>query len=62
MLGVAATGIVALLVWKALALFLLPFLGLAIGFLFVVVKIVFWGVIICLGIWIYRRMARRQEC
>jgi len=60
-LGVAATGVVAVLLWKVLLIFLLPLVGIAVGFLFLVAKIVFVGVMVCVAIWLYRRLARREE-
>ncbi len=60
-LGVAATGLVAVLLWKVLLVFLLPIFGIAVGFLFLVVKLVFWGVVVCVAIWLFRRLARREE-
>ena len=59
-LGVAATGVVAFLVWKVVMLALLPLIGIAVGFVFLVVKIVFWCLVICLAIWVFRRMGRRE--
>jgi hypothetical protein len=59
--GVAATGVVALLLWKVLAAFLLPLIGIAVGFFFLVAKLVFWGVMICVAIWLFRRLSRREE-
>ena len=59
--GVAATGVVAFLLWKVLAVFLLPLIGVAVGFLLLIAKIVFFGVMICIAVWLYRRMARREE-
>ena len=60
-LGVAATGVVAFLVWKVVMLALLPLIGIAVGFMFLVAKIVFWCVVICIAIWVFRRMGRREE-
>ena len=60
-LGVAATGVVAVVLWKVLLVFLLPLIGIAAGFLFLVVKIVFMVVMVCVAIWIFRRLARREE-
>jgi len=54
-LGVAATGVVAVLLWKVLLVFLLPLVGIAAGFLFLVAKIVFVGVMVCIAIWLLRR-------
>lgn len=56
--AVAATGVVAALLWKIL---LIPLVGIATGFLFLVIKIVFWGVMICIAIWLLRRWTRREE-
>lgn len=61
MLGVAATGLVAVLMWQVLMVFLLPLIGIAAGFLFLVAKIVFVVVMICAAIWLFRRLARREE-
>lgn len=41
--------------------FLLPFIGIAAGFLFLVAKVVFLSVMICVAIWLLRRLARREE-
>ena len=60
-LGVAATGVVAVLLWKVLLVFLLPFIGIAAGFLFLVAKVVFVGVMVCVAIWLFRRLGRREE-
>jgi hypothetical protein len=57
-LGLAATGIVALVLWKVLAMFLLPLFGVALGFLFLVLKIGFIVAAILLALWIFRRMNR----
>ena len=60
-LGVAATGLVAFLVWKVLLVFLLPLVGVAVGFAFLVAKFLFIGTLACIGIWLWRRWARRDE-
>jgi hypothetical protein len=60
-LGVTATGVVAVLLWKLLLVFLLPLIGIAAGFLFLVAKLVFVGVVVCVAIWLFRRLARREE-
>jgi hypothetical protein len=61
LLGVAATGVIALLLWKAVLVFLLPFVGMALGFVFLVVKFVFVGAMVCVAIWLLRRSTRREE-
>lgn len=60
LLGVAATGLVAVLLWKVLLIFLLPFIGIAAGFLFLLVKVVFVTVMVCVAIWLLRRWGRRE--
>jgi hypothetical protein len=60
-LGIAATGLVAVLLWKVLLVFLLPFIGIAAGFLFLVVKVALVGVMVCVAIWLLRRRSRREE-
>ena len=41
--------------------FLLPLIGVAVGFLFLVVKVVVIGGLICAAIWLLRRRGRREE-
>jgi hypothetical protein len=53
--------VIAVLLWRVLLVFLLPLVGIAAGFLFLVAKIVFVGVAVCVAIWLLRRMARREE-
>jgi formate/nitrite transporter FocA (FNT family) len=53
--------VVAVLLWKVLLVFLLPLIGIAAGFLFLVAKVVFAGLIVCVAIWLLRRLARREE-
>jgi hypothetical protein len=53
--------LIAVLLGKVLLVFLLPFIGIAAGFLLLVVKVVFVGVMVCVGIWLLRRFARRAE-
>ena len=60
-LGLTATGVIAVLLWKVVLVFLLPFIGIATGFLFLVVKVVFVGLMVCVAIWLLRRLARREE-
>jgi hypothetical protein len=61
LLGVAATGVIALLLWKMALVFLLPFVGMALGFLFLLLKFVFIGAMVCVAIWLLRRSTRREE-
>lgn len=57
-LGLAATGVLALLLWKVMAIFLLPLLGLAIGFVFLAIKIGFIVGAVCLLIWVFKKLNR----
>lgn len=56
--GLAATGVIAVILWKVLALFLLPLIGVAVGVMFLVLKIGFIVGAICLALWLFRRMNR----
>lgn len=60
MLGVATAGVVTLLLWKLLAVLLLPMLGVAFAVLFTVVKFTFIIGSLLLAIWIFRRMTRSE--
>lgn len=60
-LGLAATGVIALLLWKVMAIFLLPLLGLAIGFVFLAIKIGFILGAVCLLIWVFKRLNRTAD-
>ncbi|HWA59421.1 MAG TPA: hypothetical protein VG692_19360 [Gemmatimonadales bacterium] len=60
-LGLAATGIVALILWKVLAAFLLPLVGVAIGFVFLAVKIGFIVGAVLLALWVFKRVNRTAE-
>jgi len=53
--------VIAVLLWKVLLVFLLPFIGVAAGFLFLFAKVVFVGLMVCVAIWLLRRFARREE-
>lgn len=56
--GLAATGVVAVLLWKLLAVLLLPLAGMALGFLFVVIKFVFIACAVLVAVWMFRRWTR----
>ncbi|MFN8652137.1 MAG: hypothetical protein U0133_09575 [Gemmatimonadales bacterium] len=58
MLGLAAGGLIALLLWKVMIVFLLPLIGVAVGFLFLALKIGFIVGAILLALWIFKRMNR----
>ena len=52
---------VAILLWKTLLVFLLPLIGIAAGILSLVIKVVFFVVMACVAIWLFRRLARSEE-
>lgn len=60
LLGIAATGVVAVLAWKFLVLILLPMVGLAIGIAALVIKVLFMLFVLMIAYWIYRRITRRD--
>jgi hypothetical protein len=60
-LGLAATGVIALLLWKALAIFLLPLFGVLIGFAFLVLKIGLIVGAVCFLLWLFRRINRHAD-
>ena len=47
--------------WKALFVLFLPLIGIAVGFVFLIFKIIFICTMICVAVWLYRRLARREE-
>jgi hypothetical protein len=53
--------VVAFLLWKVLFFFLFPLIGIAVGIVLLIAKIVFVGVMICVAIWLFRRLGRREE-
>ncbi|MEP7327185.1 MAG: hypothetical protein ABI836_14640 [Gemmatimonadota bacterium] len=57
-LGIAATGVVAVLAWKLMVIVLLPMLGLAIGIVALVIKVFFVLFALMIAYWIYRRMTK----
>ena len=61
LLGIAATGVVAVLAWKLMILVLLPMLGLALGIAALVIKVFFMLFVLMIAYWIYRRMTRRDS-
>jgi hypothetical protein len=57
-LGLAATGVVALLLFKLFALFLLPLIGVTLGIVFIAIKVAFWVGVAWFALWLFRRMTR----
>ena len=60
LLGIAVTGAAAILIWKLLAIVLLPMLGLAIGIVAMVIKVLFTLFVLTIAFWLFRRMTRRD--
>jgi len=59
-MSLAATGVVAFILWKVVALFLLPLVGVAIGVVLIAIKIGFWLLVGCFAWWLFKRMSRRE--
>lgn len=60
MLAITTTGIVALLLWKALAILLLPLFGIALGLVITILKVTLLAAALLLSFWVYRRMNRSE--
>jgi hypothetical protein len=58
MLAITTTGILALLLWKALAILLLPLFGIALGMVIMLFKVILLAGVLFLSIWIFRRLNR----
>jgi hypothetical protein len=58
-LGLAAAGAISILLWKLLGVILLPFLGLAIGVVFTIIKFVIIFSLVLFVVWLLRRNNRR---
>lgn len=59
-LGLAATGVVAVLAWKLVLLTVLPLVGMAVGLLLLVFKVVFLVCAVLCAIWLVRRLTRKS--
>jgi len=59
-LGLAATGAAALLLWKLLLVTVLPLVGAAVGVVFLVIKVGFVICTVLFAIWLVRRLSRDQ--
>ena len=55
-LGLAATGVVAIVLFKLMTMFLLPLFGIAIVFVAVVIKVVFWIAVACFAWWLLKKL------
>lgn len=60
-LGLAATGVIALLLWKVLAIVLLPLVATLVGVAFLVFKIGMLVGVVCFLFWLFRRITRQAE-
>jgi hypothetical protein len=58
MLAMTATGIVALILWKALAVLLLPLFGIALGMVITLFKIILLAGVLLFSLWLFRRLNR----
>lgn len=61
LLGVAATGVAAVLAWKIMALIMLPLLGLAIGFVALMIKLLVVFFVLLIAFWLFRRATRSES-
>jgi hypothetical protein len=57
-LGVAATGVAAVLAWKLLVIVMLPLVGLAIGVVAFMIKAAFFLLMLLIAYLVYRKMSR----
>ncbi len=55
-LGLTATGIVAILAWKLV----LPLVAVVVGLALFVLKVVFIAALVCFAIWLVRRLNRSR--
>jgi hypothetical protein len=61
LLGLAATGVVAVVAWKLMVLLLLPLIGVAIGIAAVVIKVMLLLLLFMIAFWLYRRTVGSPE-
>ena len=61
LLGLAATGVVAVVAWKLLLLLVLPLVGVAIGIAAVVIKVLLLLLLFTIAFWLYRRTVGSPE-
>lgn len=59
-LGLAATGVVAILLWKLMLVFLLPIFGIAIGFALIAIKVAFWVIVGSFAWWVIKKLMRSE--
>lgn len=61
LLAVAATGVAAVVIWKLLAIVLLPMVGLAIGLVALAIKLFVVLLLVIIAYWLYRRVVRQDS-
>jgi len=61
MFGLAATGVIALILWKLLAAFLLPLVAVAVGVVLIVIKLVFIVLAVMFAVWVFRRWSNSES-
>lgn len=61
LLGIAATGVVAVVAWKLMALVMLPLLGIAIGFVALMIKLMVVFFVLLIAWWLFRRATRSES-
>jgi hypothetical protein len=60
-LGLAATGIAAVLLWKLFVVFILPLFAVAVGVAFLVMKIGFILLAVWFAFWLFKRLSRSES-
>lgn len=59
-LGVAAAGVIGLLLWKLALIVLLPLMGVAFAAVFGILKIAFGVLMVLFAICLFRRLSRNE--
>jgi len=59
-LGLAAVGAVGYVAWQLLWAILLPLLGTVVGFALLVIKILFFAMLIIVAVWVLKRLLRQE--
>jgi hypothetical protein len=61
LLGLAATGVVAVVLYKVMILFLLPLVVIAIGVALLVFKVIFILFALMIAVWVFKKLTRRES-
>jgi hypothetical protein len=59
-LGLAAVGAVGYVAWQLMWAILLPLLGTVVGFALLVIKILFFAMLIVVAVWVLKRLLRQE--